>query len=414
LNTPTNKPIAAALPLPVSYHVFLPPAPGHGRIPVVIYGHGLSDNQFGAPTYIASTLASQGFATLAIEIPGHGFGPASHVKITNSDNSTSIVLTPGRGGKLLQSTPISSDDGCVVSGPLAVRDCARQTAVDLFALVHAIQQTNGLGLNLDPNRIYYIGQSFGGTYGTLLRALEPGVKKAVLNGAGGSSVDVARFAVTGRMIATSYLLGVSPALFNVPPAPAPPYFRNLPFMQPQFNDEYVFRNPGVTVHSTDDGALQIQGAFEVADWLHMPGDPLSYAAKLPVGSTLFQFGLGDLEVPNPAESAVVRTANAKPYTWLFHFEIAGSIAPELFGISTPDTGGLPILPHRILSNPTIFADPAETSVALAEQKQAASFFNGAANPDANQFLTAPYTGVPLFENPPATLPDTLGFFQITP
>ncbi|HVW85922.1 MAG TPA: Ig-like domain-containing protein, partial [Bryobacteraceae bacterium] len=144
LNTPTNKPIAAALPLPVSYHVFLPPVSGNARIPVVIYGHGLSDNQFGAPTYIASTLASQGFATLAIEIPGHGFGPASHVQITNSDNSTSIVLTPGRGGKLLQTTPISSDDGCVVSGPLAVRDCARQTAVDLFALVHAIQQTNGL------------------------------------------------------------------------------------------------------------------------------------------------------------------------------------------------------------------------------------------------------------------------------
>ncbi len=82
--TPTNEPINGPIPipgfqtgyLPVSFHVFLPPNPGGGKIPVVIYGHGLGDNQFGAPTYIASTLAQNGFATLAIEITGHGYGPA--------------------------------------------------------------------------------------------------------------------------------------------------------------------------------------------------------------------------------------------------------------------------------------------------------------------------------------------------
>ena len=59
--------------------------------------------------------------------------------------------------------------------------CARQTAVDLFTLVHAIQSTQGLGLNLDPSRIYYAGQSFGSFYGTLFEAVEPNVSAAVLN-----------------------------------------------------------------------------------------------------------------------------------------------------------------------------------------------------------------------------------------
>jgi len=78
----------------------------------------------------------------------------------------------------------------------------------------------------------------------------------------------------------------------------------------------------------------------------------------------------------------------------------------------------PILPHRILSNPTIF-DPAlaaETSIALAEQKQVASYFaaDGKSNPDPNQFLDGgPYAGVRLFDVP-WQLPTHLNFIQIAP
>ena len=46
-------------------------------IPLVIFGHGLGDNQFGGPTFMASTLAKNGYATLVIEFPGHGYGPAA-------------------------------------------------------------------------------------------------------------------------------------------------------------------------------------------------------------------------------------------------------------------------------------------------------------------------------------------------
>jgi hypothetical protein len=161
---PTNKavtaPVAVRSPvrgisfgyLPISFHVFLPSqnsgGGGNGPIPVVIYGHGMGDNQFGAPTYIASTLASQGFATLAIEIPGHGFGPLGTVKVHTRQNFDFTMLAPGRG---TPSRAIGGTDGCTPAPnssagttAVAVRDCARQAAVDLIALARTIKLTNGL------------------------------------------------------------------------------------------------------------------------------------------------------------------------------------------------------------------------------------------------------------------------------
>jgi dienelactone hydrolase len=412
---PTTTTPTPFFPFPVSFHVFLPtdakPKKGY---PVVIYGHGLSDNQFGASTYIASTLAQNGFATLGFEITGHGYGPSSVLKLTTRGGTVQSVPTPGRGIQF-GSGPIGPTDGCILPGALAVRDCARQTAVDLFALVQAIQQTPSLGL--DPKQIYYVGQSFGGTYGTLFHAIEPSVAAAVLNGDGGPTVSVARLAISGRPLGIAFLAPLG--LLNVPPAPPEAYFGASGL----FNDNYVFRDGAPVVNSVP-GAMPIQGAFEAAEWLGMLGDPLSFAGHLknaplngvPAKSVLFQFGLGDLEVPNPTESAVVRAAGAQASTWYFRMDLAALTYghPELLGITTPDVGGLPILPHRILANPTIFSSPAETSIALAEQKQVAAFFSskGDSNPDPNQWVTAPFSPSMHLFQVPQTLPEQLNYLQI--
>lgn len=442
--TPTNAPISrpVALPglpfglVPVSFHVFLPASPRPpGGFPVVIYGHGLGDNQFGAPTFIASTLAQQGFATLAIEITGHGYGAGSVVKLTDSLGVVHTVVTPGRG---IGTTQIGPTDGCIaLQAAVGVRDCGRQTAIDLFALVATIRKTAGLGMQVDPNRLYYVGQSFGGTYGTLFHAVEPAVKTAVLNGDGGTSVDVARLALTARPLAIGYLASVNPMLFNVPPAPAEPYFYGLDgIFGARFNDNYVFRDdPRGAVTNDVPGAMAIQAAFEAADWLGMLGDPLSYAphlkqsplAGVPAKSTLFQFGLSDLEVPNPTESAVIRAAGAQssaaqPSVWLLRFDKAFAVAPDLLigGPIDPSTT-LPILPHRVLSNPTIFDPryPNEKLLALAEQQQVAAYFasDGTTNPNPNLFLKdPPFAGQSIFEIQalPAVLPEQLNYFQLQP
>ena len=318
--TPTGGPISPPVPIPglagiqsgyepVSFHVFLPPAAKMppGGFPVVIYGHGLGDNQFGASTFMASTLASNGFATLAIEIPGHGYGAGSIVELGLQGGGTSIVSTPGQGVELAPGAPIGPTDGCILLGPLAIRDCGRQAAVELFAMVRTLQATGGLGLGINSSRIYYVGQSFGSIYGTLFHAEEPATRAAVLNVGGGTSVAVSRLAITARPLAILYLGGNIPPLLNVPPAPPEAYFHD------SFNDNYVYRNsPPVT--NTIPGVVPIWYAFETAEWLDMNGDPLAFASRLkssllgviPTKSTLIQFALGDLEVPDPTNSALIR------------------------------------------------------------------------------------------------------------
>jgi hypothetical protein len=417
--TPTAQSISApAAYVPVSFHVFLPAArPAGNGYPVAIYGHGLGDNQFGAPTYIASKLAQLGIATLAFEITGHGYGQGGVVNITGG-SGVQTVSTPGRGILIPGNTNIGPSDGCILPGALAVRDCGRQTAIDLFALTQTIRETNGLGFGLNPSQIYYVGQSFGGTYGTLFHATEPNERTAVLNGAGGTSVDVARLAITGRSLAIEYLYSVTPALLNVDAGIAPPesYFYD------DFNDSYAFRDmPPVT--NPVPGAMAIQAAFEAAEWVGMVGDPLSFAPHLktspltgvPAKSTLFQFGFGDLEVPNPTESAVIRAANAQSSAWFFRFDKAAQIDTDLLTVTMPSVAPLPILPHRILSNPTLFEYPYETPLSVAEQRQAAVFFltGGALSLDPDLFLTGEYAGSNLFQRP-ATLPTQLNFLQFQP
>src|SRR5262249_53531711 len=157
----TGGPIQSPLGyIPISYHVFLPPvADPAAKIPVVIYGHAAGDSQFGAPTAMASTLAKAGFATLAIEEFDHGFGPGSVTVVTDSTGQQ-VLSAPGRGMPIRPDGSIQPGDGCVIPGPVGIRDCLRQNALDVMALVQNIN-ASGLGVNLNPSRIYYVGQSLG-------------------------------------------------------------------------------------------------------------------------------------------------------------------------------------------------------------------------------------------------------------
>jgi len=413
--TPTNVSIPVPnILVPVSFHLFLPAASlPSGKIPVIIYGHGLGDSQFGAPTFAASTWAQKGFATLAIEIPGHGFGPLSATQVTTNGGNV-LVATPGRGIQFSPAAPIGPSDGCILANAIGTRDCSRQTAVDLFALVAAIKNTQGLGLNLDTSRIYYTGQSFGSFYGTLFEAVEPDVQAGTLNSGGGTQLDAARLSPIARQLGAAYLAGFTPSRLNVPPAQSQAYFHD------SFNDEYTYRGQSIT--DTVPGALAVQDAFEEADWLGMLGDPLSYAAHLqeaplpgvPAKPMLVQFGLGDLEVPNPIESALVRAAGLQPATWLLRTDLAAAIDPRLLGLT--QTGApFPIYPHRFLSNPLLFnplSPPLITAIGVAAQKQIADFFASGMISDPNQYLSGSFAGYTLFEHP-ATLLDGLNFLQIS-
>ena len=94
---------------------------------------------------------------------------------------------------------IDSTEGVNAAAPRTIigsRDGLRQTVVDLMQLVRQVEvgiDVDGDGTaDLDAQRIYYAGQSFGGIYGTILLGVEPSIKAGVPNVPGGSITEVAR------------------------------------------------------------------------------------------------------------------------------------------------------------------------------------------------------------------------------
>ena len=82
------------------------------------------------------------------------------------------------------------------------RDGLRQTVIDLMQLVREVEvgmDVDGNGTrDLDPAKISYFGQSFGGIYGTKFLAVEPNVRLGVPNVPGGAIVEIARLSPSFR------------------------------------------------------------------------------------------------------------------------------------------------------------------------------------------------------------------------
>lgn len=417
---PSTMPLKPLFPIPVSFHVLLPSAPPPpSGYPVLIWGHGLGDNQFGASSYLASTFAKNGFAVLTIEVTGQGFGPKSTVTVTTK-NGTYTEATPGRGVVLPGNTYIGGTDGCVLPGtPIGIRDCSLQTVADLSAIVHDLKTSavqSVLHINLDPDRIYYGGQSEGAIFGTVFNAVEPGVRAAMLSVGGGTSVDIARLAVAARPLADAYAMAND--INNVQRNGAPPQWPFSAYDDDNYlNDNYVFRGQGPVVNTVA-GAPTVQAGFEAADWIQMIGDPLAFAPHLKLNPlpgvnakpVLFLFSEGDLEVPNPTNSALIRAAGIQSTSWSMQFDqVIGKHGQNVQNYCGSND------PHTAFSYPTIFSCGGDQlSIALAEQQQAATFLasDGAQNPNPNTFLTGSLKGTSLFVVP-ATLPDTLNYFQLS-
>ncbi len=366
----------------IYFHALLPsqakPASGY---PVIIYGHGLGDSQWGGPSAVAPIMGLSGFAVVSINAVGHGYGPESSI-VMGLKNGQQVTLPAGGRSIPDSSGAISSSGGCILlTGGAGIRDCLRQTAIDLMQLVRVIK--SGIA-DLDPNRIYYVGQSLGSLYGTLLTALEPDLPVVALNVGGGSVVDISRWSPAFQSLLKLALAARRPALLNVGNA--------------SYNENYVLRDQPVKINDVP-GAIDIQDYFERIDWAGAVGDPLAYAPLLraspftwpPEKKILFLFAIGDRTVPNPAESALVRAADMRESTWIFRNDLARAANPSL-----------PADPHAYLTN--VLSGGIATSIALATQSQIAAFFasNGTKIPDPN------VAGLNYFEVP-VKLPESLGF-----
>jgi len=176
--------------------------PGAGW-PIVIYQHGITRNRTDMFA-VSQTLASQGFAVIAIDIPLHGLPPghpfnieATPLAATGAHERTfNVDLIKNDGTACPTGQAICPDGQPDPSGAhminlgslLTSRDNLRQGIVDLFSLSKAIPTLNydGVaGADFDQSRVSFVGQSLGSIIGTSFAAFDPAINTAVLSVPGG-------------------------------------------------------------------------------------------------------------------------------------------------------------------------------------------------------------------------------------
>jgi hypothetical protein len=375
------------------FNLFLPagPAPAGGW-PVAIYGHGFTDNKNGSPFLVAGSMARRGIATIAINVVGHGFGALGTLIVNRTTGGPVVLPAGGRGFDQDGNATIDSTEGVNAAPPQTLvgnRDGLRQTVIDLMSLVREIEvgvDVDGNGTrDLDPAKISYFGQSFGGIYGTKFLAVEPNVLTGVPNVPGGPIIEIARLSPAFRGLVTLSLINRTPPLINLPGF--------------AFNENIPLRNLPPVV-DTVPGASAIQQLIDRTEWTSQAGNPVAYAVHLraqplsgvPAKSVILQFARTDATVPNPTTSAIIRAGALQDRTTLFRNDLAFASNPTF-----------PKNPHTFLTNVPGLAPAAPGAVALAAQDQIAQFFASSGTVTVDPDGAGPLFETPMVGPPPEDL-----------
>ena len=383
------------------FQLFVPAgAKPAGGWPVAIFGHGFTDSMYGAPWTVGSVFASQGIATLAINVVGHGGGALGTLNVLRAGGDPPVsVPAGGRGIDQDGNGVIDSTEGVNAAAPRTIigsRDGLRQTVIDLMQLVRQVEvgmDIDGDGTaDLNAQRIYYAGQSFGGIYGTKLLGIEPNIKAGVPNVPGGSITEVARLGAF-RFLTALALATRTPQLLNVAPTAGVPFPFNL-----NFNENIPLRDLPLVMNNVP-GATTIAHVLDRFEWVQQSGNPVSYAplirkSPLPGSAAkpvIIQFAKGDITVPNPTTSAILRAGALQDRTTYFRNDLANALNPLV-----------PKNPHTFLTN---IGAAATVPYAVQAQSQIAAFFA------SNGTLTIDPDGAnPFFEVPISLpLPESLNF-----
>ena len=190
-----GKPVTRSAPvktgdqtIPVLMTVPAGTAPANGW-PVVIFQHGITQNRTNLLP-IADALANAGFAGIAIDLPLHG--------ITDAANALRALCAAPCTERTFDvdfinnTTSAAGPDGVVdpsgvhflnLASLLTARDNVRQGAVDLMVLRDSLATM--AGIDVDENRVHFVGHSLGAMVGTVFLAFEEDVNAASLAMPGG-------------------------------------------------------------------------------------------------------------------------------------------------------------------------------------------------------------------------------------
>jgi hypothetical protein len=385
----------------------------------VILGHGVNGNKNGPMLIFGSTMAQHGIASISINAVGHGFGPEGTMTV---NRTAAGPVTFKAGGRTIDQNCdglFGSTEGLRATSPreaVFLSDAFRQTAVDLMQLVRVIQvgmDVDGDGqADVDPSRIYYLGTSLGGGYGSVFLGVEPSVKAGVL----GVPFDPIPSGPLGVAQNNRPVVGAAagsrqPSLLNPPGikvfagvAVNPPFFdEDMPLrdripltVQLEDSTTRVIESPVVNRIA---GALEIQAVVENYEWVSQAGSPLAYAPHLrraplrggSAKSVLFQIAKGDYAAPNPITTAILRAGQLADRTVYYRHDLAWLARAEFPGLLKN--------PHTFNTSIANFG-----TIALTAQAYAAAFFasDGTVDPEPSRFFEFPILG---------PLPEDLNFIR---
>jgi hypothetical protein len=166
-----------------------------------------------------------------------------------------------------------------------------------------------------------------------------------------------------------------------------------------FTENIPLRNQPSLVNNVP-GASAIQLVLDNNEWVQQAGNPATYAPfirKHPLRGNapkpvIVQFAKGDMTVPNPTTSAILRAGGLSDRALYYRNDLSFAAT----------SGGIPKNPHTFLTNIGLAA---AAPYAVAAQSQIAVFFatGGATTID-------PDGANPIFEMPVVLpLPETLNF-----
>ncbi len=192
--------------------------------PIVIFQHGITRDRTDMFA-VAGTLASQGFAVIAIDAPLHGITSAqSPLNAANPafaalgarERTFNLDLTDNVSGASGPDGVPDPSGSYFINLPslLTSRDNIRQAVADLLVLARDIPSArySGSGTDFDASQISFVGQSLGGIIGTVYMGVQPDTKIALLNVPGGGIANLLEASPTfgPRIRAGLAQLGLSP------------------------------------------------------------------------------------------------------------------------------------------------------------------------------------------------------------
>lgn len=167
-----------------------------GALPVIVVQHGRGKDRSDALA-LANALASSGYAVLAADAPFHG------LRVPSSDLSSRFTgaESPDGFGELAGDFEGVDDEAgeLMPLHPFYYRDAVQQSVADLLQLVFVLQHADWSALQeldseleqleLDVERIGFVGLGLGADLGVMLASVEPEIAAMVLAAPAGTTVD---------------------------------------------------------------------------------------------------------------------------------------------------------------------------------------------------------------------------------